>query len=133
MVKLKDIAHIGIYTSDINRSVQFYTGILDFEKFSECVLEENGGPVKLAFLRNGNLTLELIEFARPFHRGDGLIDHFAIASEGIEAVCEKLKSRGIVFETKEIGYAANVLENGCKGIFFRGPDDERIEIVEPGS
>jgi catechol 2,3-dioxygenase-like lactoylglutathione lyase family enzyme len=57
----------------------------------------------------------------------------AIASEGIEAVCEKLKSGGVVFETKEIGYAANVLENGCKGIFFRGPDDERIEIVEPGS
>jgi lactoylglutathione lyase len=131
MAKLGGLAHIGVYTSNINRSVQFYTDVLDFERFSECVLEENDNHVKLAFLQNGNLILELIEFAKPLHRGDGIIDHFAIASEDIETICEKLKSKGIVFETKEIGYAANVLENGCKGIFFRGPDDERIEIVEP--
>jgi lactoylglutathione lyase len=131
MAKLGGLAHIGVYTSNIDRSIQFYTGILDFEQFSESVVVENNSPVKLAFLCNGNLILELIEFAKPFHRGDGTIDHFAIASEDIETICERLKTKGIVFETQEIGYAANVLENGCKGIFFRGPDNERIEIVEP--
>ncbi|MDR0402778.1 MAG: VOC family protein [Treponema sp.] len=133
MAKLGDLAHIGVYVSNTHRSVQFYTNVLGFERFSECELEENGNPVKLAFLRNGNLILELIEFAKPIHRGDGIVDHFAITSEDIETICENLKSKGIVFETKEIGYAANVLENGCKGIFFRGPDNERIEIVEPVS
>jgi lactoylglutathione lyase len=130
MPKLEGLAHVGIFVSNINRSKGFYSEQLDFKCFSECVLDDPNGPIKLAFLRSGNLTLELVEFSKPEQRTPGTVDHFAIASEDIEAVCEMLKKRGIVFETKEIGHASNVLSNGCKGIFFRGPDNERIEIVE---
>jgi lactoylglutathione lyase len=130
MAKLEGLAHVGIFVSNINRSKKFYSEILNFQCFSECVLDDPKDRIKLAFLKSGNLTLELVEFSNPEQRTAGTVDHFAIASEDIEAVCEMLRGRGIVFETKEVGYASNVLANGCKGIFFRGPDNERIEIVE---
>jgi lactoylglutathione lyase len=130
MAKLEGLAHVGVFIADIERSKQFYAEILDFELIYECTLDDKNGPVKLAFLRNGNLTLELVQFADFRQKADGTVDHFAIAAEDIEKVCEALIDRGIAFETKEIGYASNVFANGCKGIFFRGPDNERIEIVE---
>jgi lactoylglutathione lyase len=130
MAKLEGLAHVGIYVSNLKESARFYSETLNFVLFNECALENNDGKVKLGFLRSGNLVLELIELEKPPFRCDGLVDHFAIASEDIETVCEKLRDQGIVFETEEIAYAPNVLGNGCKGIFFRGPDNERIEIVE---
>lgn len=130
MGSLQGLAHVGIYTADIKKSSLFYTDMLGFELFDECTLDDKDGKITLVFLRSGTLILELIEFEKPLYRGDGLVDHFAIACHDIESVRENLRAKGIVFETEQIGYASNVLENGCKGIFFRGPDTERIEIVE---
>ena len=117
MGSLQGLAHVGIYTANIKKSSLFYTDMLGFELFDECTLDDKDGKITLVFLRSGTLI-------------DGLVDHFAIACHDIESVRENLRAKGIVFETEQIGYAANVLENGCKGIFFRGPDNERIEIVE---
>ena len=131
MAKLEGLAHIGLFITDIEKSKQFYGEMLGFETIFECTSDEPDGTVtKVAFVKNGDLTLELVQFANPRERTDGWVDHIALKVEDIEAVRDMLLERGIKFETDEITIAPHVFPNGSKWILFRGPDNEHLEITE---
>ena len=75
--------------------------------------------------------MELVQTADPdFRKEDGATDHIAYAVKDLDAVIAKLKAEGIVFDTEEPEYCAEMFSNGTKWIFFRGPDNERIELAE---
>jgi len=130
MGKLEGLAHIGVYVADVEKSKEFYESVLDFKTVSWCVLDEPGGATKVAFVKNGSLTLELIQNPTPQNRSDGVVDHIAMAVEDIEAVRDILESRGVEFETKDVVIEPRMFLNGAKWLLFRGPDNEYLEIIE---
>lgn len=133
MGEIRDLSHIGLYVSDIERSKDFYCRILHFECFYEYDSpSDDGAGAKVAFVKNGNLILELVQFNNPEiskGRRDGLIDHIAISVRNIEEVQKELEEKGIQFEKKEIVFMP-IFTNGSKWLLFRGPDGEHLEVAE---
>lgn len=131
MAKMEGLAHIGVFITDLARSKEFYEEVLDFETIYECgVPEADGTTTDVAFVKNGNLVLELVRTANPQKRQDGWVDHIALAVEDIESIQKLLEERGIRFETDKPVLGANVFPNGAKWLTFRGPDGEHLEINE---
>lgn len=125
-VNIKGIAHVGLYIKDIERSKKFYEEILDFEKICEFVSLEGN---RLAFMKSGNLVIELIQHKVWMDRKDGLFDHIAMEVDHIEEISAKLKALGIAFES-DIYYDNLVFDKGVKYQAFRGPDGEHLEIYQ---
>lgn len=124
--EVKGVAHVGLYIKDIERSKKFYSEVLGFEKICEFVsLEDN----KMAFMRSGNLIIELIQHKVWMDRKDGLFDHIAMEVENIEETSENLAKQGIVFES-DIYFDDLVFDKGVKYQAFRGPDGEHLEIYQ---
>lgn len=131
MAKMEGLAHIGIFITDLGRSKKFYEDVLEFETIYECGLEEKDGTTtQIAFVKNGNLVLELVETANPQKRQDGWVDHIAMAVEDIESIQKMLEERGVKFETDAPVFGKNVFPNGAKWLTFRGPDGEHLEVNE---
>ncbi|MCI8550834.1 MAG: hypothetical protein HFI68_09665 [Lachnospiraceae bacterium] len=125
-VKVKGVSHIGLYIKDVERSKKFYTEVLGFETICEFVSLEGN---KMAFVKSGNLIIELIQHKVWMDRKDGLFDHIAMEVENIEETSEKLKGLGIEFEA-DIYFDDLVFDNGVKYQAFRGPDGEHLEIYQ---
>lgn len=131
MAKMNGLAHVGLFISDLEQSKAFYTNILGFEVIWECALEEADQSItKIAFVKNGSLTLELVQRAFQDSRSDGWIDHIALAVEDIEEIQKTLEAHEIQFETKTPVFNNKVFPNGSKWLMFRGPDNEHLEISE---
>ena len=123
--KLTGLAHIGIFTTDLDKSVKFYESS-GFKKDAE-----NDIGTKLAFMSLGTCLLELIcppdpekVLARP---ADGLIGHVCIECEHIDELVADYKARGIIPANAEVSYNEKIL-GGIKNIFFDGPSGESIEL-----
>jgi len=122
--------HVGLFIRDIETSIQFYCDKLDFVLVHKNKINTPEGIIKVAFIRSGDCTIELVELADYSKRGDGLFDHIAFNVKNIEDVMAKLKERGIVFESEEITHMPHFFARGNKWIMFRGPDQEHLEINE---
>jgi lactoylglutathione lyase len=124
--KMEGLAHVGLFIKDVERTVKFYTEILDFEVIERTEVEGS----KVAFVQNGNLVIEVVQPAVYQQRGDGLFDHIALKVKNIEEIKDRLEKKGIEFEEKEIYHAPQVFPDGSKWILFRGPDNEHLELNE---
>jgi catechol 2,3-dioxygenase-like lactoylglutathione lyase family enzyme len=123
---VKAAAHVGLYIKDIERSKKFYSEIIG----CECVCEfVNPTGDKLAFMKSGEMVIELIQHKVWMDRRDGLFDHIAMLVDDIEAVSADLKEKGIEFED-DIFFDVNVFDKGVKYQAFRGPDGEHLEIYQ---
>ncbi len=125
-VAVKGVAHIGLYIKDVERSKKFYTEILGFETICEFVSLEGN---KMAFVKSGNLIIELIQHKEWMDRKDGLFDHIAMEVEDIDQTSQGLKKLGIVFEA-DVYFDHLVFDKGVKYQAFRGPDGEHLEIYQ---
>lgn len=119
-----ELDHLGIAVSDCEASALFYTGVLG------CSIIErlHNDMLKIVYLKLGGLTLELLEYMNPaaYQRDAGVYDHLALKVSDIDFVILKLSEQGVGFEAD----APRLAVNGHKIIFFRGPDGERIELVQ---
>ena len=123
--RLLGLAHIGIMVKDAEVSMDFYMNKLGFEL--QAVQEM--GPTKLVFLNAGTCQIELVQKPDLEPRQPGPVDHIAIEVEDIEPLMERLKAQGVRFETETFSFAKDLL-GGVRNVFFRGPDDERIEFFD---
>lgn len=121
---VKGLAHIGIYTDDAKRCAEFYIENLGFRQFYEACL----GDTVLSFVECGGCVLEFVQ--RGTVEENGKVDHIAIEVQGIEALVEKLKAKGVKFETDTINKMPGLFPDGSKCIFFKGPAGERVEIFD---
>jgi len=125
---IKGLAHIGVFGKDIEKLVDFYTNVLDFECFHRNEIPENNGVTKIAFVKNGSCVLELVQAPVYVERKDGPVEHISLAVDDIDAMIAKLKAKGIEFETEEPIYLPLISEKGLRYINFRGPDGAHIEL-----
>ena len=121
---VKGMAHIGIMTDDAKGCAQFYIDNLDFRPYYSYKL----GDLVLEFVECGGMVLEFVQTGK--EEQAGIVNHIAIEVQGIEKLVEKLKAKGIVFETEEITKLPEFFPNGVKNIFFAGPAGERIELFD---
>ena len=119
--------HIGTYIKDMEISKKFYMDILGFQVLYECTHEYSGN--KLCFLQNQSCVVELVQFAVPEERGDGLFDHLTIEVADIKKAKAYLEGKGIQFES-EIRLDPQLGKEGMYYVMFRGPDGEHLQITE---
>ena len=108
--------HIGIYVTDLEKSLQFYETILPVETKETL----NWNSLELMFLRGEGFVLELIPATLP----DSRTTHIAFAVESVETKIMELQQLEIT--PTEGPYK---LENGWQTVFYEGPDGEEIEFI----
>jgi len=140
--------HAGITVSDLDRSLEFYVGLLGFDLLWRRLYEEReiaeivGVPEATAFdiamlaVPGGGLEVELLEYrgcervsasARPCDYGGG---HFAVFVDGIDRLHADLAGRGVLFRSDrpvEMSAGAN---RGGKSLYSLDPDGYVIEFHE---
>lgn len=124
------LAHVGLFVKDLEVSKKYYCEKLEFSVIHENKVVEGKDVTKVAFLKAGDCIIEMVQLPQYVKRPDGLFDHLAFKVKNIEEVAEKLKSKGIDFETPDVTFAPDFYDNGNKWIMFRGPDHERLEFNE---
>lgn len=130
---LEGLGHFALYTKDIDKTVDFYTNILGFQKIEEFEMEKPEGVMKIVFLMCVDIIMEVIQQPAGIcdGEGDGAFQHLAIQVTGLEDLIPLLKEEGIIFETEDYIPLPHMF-NGSKAIFFRGPSGERLELFEYG-
>lgn len=123
-ILMYEMAHLGIAVSDSETSALFYVRVLGCSIIERCANDQ----LKLIYLQLGNITLELLEHlnAPPSRREAGVYDHLAFRVKDIDSAVSRLEQQGVDFESDFPRLALN----GKKIIFFRGPDGERVELVQ---
>jgi len=133
MILFQGLYHIGIYTTDIERSLSFYTQMLDFNlKWRGMVDHPAMGKIKVALVEQQNCTIELVQpnDAALVNEKAGPIQHLALKVESIDKVMERWKSKKITeFPLGEIEDLPS-FGKGIRHTFIYGPSHERIELVE---
>ncbi len=115
--------HIGIPTSDIEKTLDFYNG-LGFKTIMRCV---NAGE-QVAFLKLGNLVIETYQPEKTAERS-GSIDHIAIAVNDVDALFQEMLEK----EYEIIGKGLETLpfwEHGVKFFKILGPNKEVLELIQ---
>lgn len=114
------LSHIGIRSSDLDRSIAFYTRALGGIKVNETSLE-NGSH--LVFIAMKDFQIELIyNAAMPPIPGN---NHLAIQTPSLEESLNEIQSAG--FPADPSGIRMGPSGRLC---FIKGPDEENIEFNE---
>jgi catechol 2,3-dioxygenase-like lactoylglutathione lyase family enzyme len=120
-----DIGEVCIYCKDLEGSLSFYKDILGLEEITLPGL--TGDRVRL--LRAGQTMLGLVRAsptAKPTkvdgHTG---INHFAFFVNNIKGEVSALRKKGVKILTEP-----HEIVKGFWGVFFEGPDDVKVQLLE---
>jgi catechol 2,3-dioxygenase-like lactoylglutathione lyase family enzyme len=144
------VARIGVTVADINRSVDFFTKVLDFDRVAD---EEVAGPateqqtgifgarVRNARLRLGDEEIELTQFLAASQPGrpvppdsrsnDRWFQHIAIVTSDIDAAYRRLRH----FDVHHASTGPqrlpewNKSAGGIAAFYFKDPDDHVLEVI----
>jgi catechol 2,3-dioxygenase-like lactoylglutathione lyase family enzyme len=143
------VAMVGLTVGDMERSVAFYTSVLDFEKVSDdevagSAYEELEGVfgvrMRVVRLRLGDEYLQLSEYLAPRGRpapvdsrsNDRWFQHVAIIVSDMDSAYARLRrlkvqhaSTGPQLLPKTIPGAA-----GIRAFYFRDPDGHPLEVLQ---
>jgi glyoxylase I family protein len=140
--------HIGITVADLGAAIDFYRELTGgsilgpFDKSGPAVEAATGYPgivVRQAFLplADGDAVIELLEYRNgsgarvdPDNGSIGAA-HAAIIVHDLDATLERLATRGTIALSTPMTATAGPLE-GYRYVYVLGPDDVRVELLEPG-
>jgi catechol 2,3-dioxygenase-like lactoylglutathione lyase family enzyme len=140
-------SHVGICVSDLERSLRFYCEGLGFEPSqSHTVGEEFGRLMEVddvvlqsRFVRRDGVSIELLHFDSPGHRGEPVrrpmnqlgLTHLSVRVQDLDAVARVIEDLGgtVLHETRTTFGSANALDF----VYCTDPDGTRIELMHiPG-
>jgi lactoylglutathione lyase len=124
-VLLKKVEHIGLEVADLDKSVKFYTEVLGMKLMSK----EEMPDLKIAFLQIGNSQMEILcRTKTPEGYGkDGAFAHLAFTVDDIDAAVDRLRANDVTCTFD----APQTVLGGCRIFFFKGPDNETLELFQP--
>jgi len=141
------VHHVGIPVSDLEASIKWYTTVIGAadtgirgggggDVLSEAVRVEDA-EVQAAFLRMGDLILELIEYKSPKSKPGQISNndigalHLCFQVDDIEEAVEKLKGSGasLHHEPVPLDESAGDLA-GYTFMYFTDPDGISIELFQ---
>ncbi len=146
---VKALDSIGITVSDLDRSVEFFTGVLTFERISEVEIAGEefehlqgvfGARARIARLRLGDESIELTEYlapkGRPFpvdtRSNDRWFQHIAIIVSDMDRAYQRLRQHKVQHASTGPQRLPDWNPNagGIKAFYFRDPDGHYLEILE---
>jgi len=142
------VGPIAITVSDLDRSVDFYTQVLSFQKESETEARRDsfdrltgifGTNIRVATLRLGMETVQLVEYRTPPGRqvpsdsqsNDGWFQHIAIVVRDMDAAYARLREHkvGQISTNPQTLPRWNPNAGGIKAYYFRDPDNHSLELI----
>jgi catechol 2,3-dioxygenase-like lactoylglutathione lyase family enzyme len=140
---------IGFTVADMNRSVEFYTKVLDFLEVSddevsgpayEKLSGVSGARLRVVRLRLGDEYLQLTEYLAPRGRpippdsrsNDRWFQHVAIIVSDMDRAYDRLRS----FQVQEVSTAPQLLPAtipqaaGIRAFYFKDPDGHPLEVLQ---
>ena len=143
------VAMVGLTVSDMDRSIQFYTTVLDFEKASDDEVlgpayEELegvfGARLRVVRLRLGEEYLQLTEYLAPRGRpapvdarsNDHWFQHVAIIVSDMDRAYARLRQ----FKVQHASTAPQLLPKtipgaaGIRAFYFKDPDGHPLEVLQ---
>lgn len=127
---IRKLEHVGVMVKDIEISIEFYQNKLGLDLLDQ--ISANEPSVILAFLgdrSSGQVYVELISGDEEDYPDEGKVHHIAFTVDNIEEEVTRLQALKVPFLSEEV----NILANGTKYIFFKGPDGETLELFQPAS
>ena len=124
-MKIKKLLHTRMRVSDMDQTIQFYTGVLGLE-----VIEGKTSPrgSHLAFLQvpNSDELIELCSFpaSGPVKVQEDLV-HLAFQVENLDDTIAQLGAKGIA-----ITDGPTKTSSGSRFIFIDAPDGYEVELIE---
>lgn len=121
-LELLSLNHLSFQIKDLDRSVAFYTEVLDFTSMPRPDLGFRG-----AWLRNGATCIHLIEnplMPEPGPTIDPRGNHTAFEVRSAAAVKDRLDARGVPYRANELRGTP------ITQVFFRDPDGYQIEVAD---
>lgn len=146
--QIKSVGAIGMTVSDADRSIEFFTKVLDFQKISETEFHDPqfdrltgifGARVRVVTLRLGRESIELTEYITlpgkvvpaDSRSNDLWFQHVAIVVPDMDAALARLRQ----FKVKPISTAPqqlpewNTAAAGIRAFYFRDPDNHALELI----
>ena len=130
MKHLTGLAHIALYTKDLEASLAFY-GMLGGVVFDQADVKKPAGTNHIKLVQMPGFVLEIIEphDGSPVTAEGGLFPHIALEVDDVDAAVAELKALGInTFRTAEPNSMS--IFGGIRNIFFYGPDGELLELLQ---
>lgn len=121
MSNLKGIQHLGLPTTDMDKTLDFFHTI----GFEDALVTVNNGS-RVVFLRLENLVIETYEETVVAGK-PGAIDHVCIDVENIEEAWTWAKEKGFHILDSEIQYLP-FWDNGVRFFTIMGPNGEKVEF-----
>lgn len=146
---LVDAVHsIGLTVSDLDRSVEFFSTVLSFEKISEIEVAGSeyerlfgvpGARTRVVRMKLGGEIIELTQYValrgRPIPAGsrshDRWFRHIAIVVSDMERAYEKLRVLGVRHTSSAPQRIpdTNKAAGGVKAFYFKSPDGHDLELI----
>jgi len=139
---------IGMTVSDLDRSVEFYSKVLSFEKVSEIEVDGSdyehlegvfGLRMRSARMRLGDEFIELTEFLAPKGRpapvdtraNDRWFQHIAIITSDMERAYKRLRENKVEHASSGPQRLPDWNKNagGIQAFYFRDPDGHFLEVL----
>ena len=148
---LKEVIHIGVTVSNMDRSIDFYKNILGLTYQGEMIMEgketdilfgRSNCKVRVAYLNGSELLntppVELLQFVsdnceiRPSDLHTTSISEICFLVEDIDTVYTSLKSKGVEFISEPQFFDLTSQGFGkSKAVYFKDPDGIILELLQP--
>lgn len=123
------VDHITINVKDMNKTIVFYTEFLGLQLLNTVVQEEQ----EIIYIElPGGCRLELVKYndqqsaIQVAQKNLGIIRHFALATDRLDAVWEKVNKDNIPVRME----LTTMEDLGCRGILIEDPNGVEVELVE---
>jgi catechol 2,3-dioxygenase-like lactoylglutathione lyase family enzyme len=139
---------VGMTVSNMDRSVEFYTSVLTFQKVSDIEVSGReyelltgifGARLRIVRLALGSETLELTEFLAPRGRpipddiraNDHVFQHVAVIVSDMDAAYQRLRRFNVTHASTGPQRLPDWNRNagGIQAFYFRDPDGHFLEIL----
>ena len=147
--QIEAVDSIGMTVSDLDRSVDFFSKVLTFEKVSEMEVAGDefehlqgvfGARARIARMKLGNEFIELTEYLAPRGRpvptdmrsNDRWFQHIAIIVSDMDKAYQILRQNKVQHASTGPQRLPDWNKNagGIKAFYFRDPDGHHVEVLE---
>lgn len=131
MNHITGLAHIALYTKDLESTIRFYENLGGVLTDRAQVAKPTGTNL-LAMVKLAGFYLEIIEphDGSPVTPEGGLFPHLALEVDNIDEALNTLKTAGINTFRTDIPNNMPGLFGGIRNIFFTGPNGEQLELLQ---
>jgi catechol 2,3-dioxygenase-like lactoylglutathione lyase family enzyme len=145
---VKSVDAVGITVSDIDRSVEFFSKVLSFEKVSDIEVMGSeyerlqgvfGARMRIVRLRLGEEFIDLTEYLTPRGRpipvdsrsNDQWFQHIAIVVSDMDKAYQQLRAQKVQHTSTGPQRIPdwNKAAAGIKAFYFKDPDGHNLELI----